>query len=79
MVVKELDRFDIMLQAFQYEHSEWINHQRVVRFDEFFDHAQHHIRCNRRLKIMVSKVITERDNFWSNVIKPAIEKQQIKK
>ena len=66
-VVKELDRFDVMLQAFQYERSEWTRAKRVVRFDEFFTSAVTHI-YHPKLRPMVQRIIEERDHFWNTEV-----------
>lgn len=65
-VVKELDRFDVMLQAFQYEREEWNKNQRVIRFDEFFHAAQKYIHTPM-LRSMLDKINQERDSFLKKV------------
>ena len=66
-VVKELDRFDVMLQAFQYERNEWTQNKRVVRFDEYFIIAQEHIHFSM-LRSMVDKICQDRDRFFSKEV-----------
>lgn len=65
-MVKELDRFDVMLQAFQYEREEWNKNQRVIRFDEFFIAAQKYIHTPM-LRNMLDKINQERDLFLKKV------------
>ena len=66
-VVKEMDRFDVMLQAFQYERSEWNRAKRVIRFNEFFEYASAKVH-HSKLQPMVAHVIEERDRFWKEII-----------
>ncbi|KAH9423376.1 HD domain-containing protein 2 [Dermatophagoides pteronyssinus] len=64
LIVKELDRFDICLQAFQYERQEYFNQQkRIIRFDKFFQIALEHVH-HPLLRKMVERLCNERDRFW---------------
>lgn len=65
-IVKELDRFDVMLQAFQYERTEYERASRVVRFDEFFTIAFQHVH-HAKLRPLVIRIIEERDKFFSQI------------
>lgn len=65
-VVKELDRFDVMLQAFQYEREKWHSTKEVVRFDEFFIAAQKNVH-HPKLRNMLDRIIQERDRFLKEV------------
>lgn len=65
-VVKELDRFDVMLQAFQYERSEYARSGKVLHFDAFFNAAMEHVH-HRVLRPMVLKIVEERKRFWTEV------------
>ncbi|OTF71380.1 hypothetical protein BLA29_013028, partial [Euroglyphus maynei] len=67
-MVKEFDRFDICLQAFQYERQEYFNCQkRIVRFDKFFQIAIEHVH-HPLLRKMVERICRERDRFWTEEI-----------
>lgn len=65
-VVKELDRFEVMLQAFQYERSEWTNFKRLVRFDEFFTIALANVH-HHKLRPMLLNIVAERERFWAEM------------
>lgn len=63
LLVKELDRFDVMLQAFQYEQSEF-KRQKFVKFEEFFIIAKKYVH-HPQLKEMVVRIVDERERFFS--------------
>lgn len=65
-VVKELDRFDVMLQAFQYEREKWNSTKEVVRYDEFFEAAQRNVH-HPKLRKMLDRITQERDRFLMEV------------
>nr|XP_046915336.1 5'-deoxynucleotidase HDDC2-like [Dermatophagoides farinae] len=68
LLVKEFDRFDICLQAFQYEQYEYHNHEkRIVRFDRFFEIADENIN-HPLLRKMLERIFIERDRFWHEQI-----------
>lgn len=67
LLVKELDRFDLCLQAHQYEQQEYWNHEHLVKFDRFFHIAQKHIK-HPMLKSMVDKLIEQRRKFWEIIL-----------
>lgn len=56
------DRFDVMLQAYQYEREKWLSTKEVIRFDEFFILAQKHVH-HPKLRNMLDRIIQERDHF----------------
>lgn len=66
IIVKELDRFDVMLQAFQYEQSEYERAKRIVCFEEFFTFANQHIH-HPKLRPMVLRIIEDRKRFFSKI------------
>ncbi|CAG2111597.1 unnamed protein product [Medioppia subpectinata] len=65
-IVKEFDRFDVMLQAFQYEQLEYETKGRVIRFQEFFDNAVGKI-VSKQLVQMWDQLNENRAQFWSKV------------
>jgi len=67
-IVKEFDRFDVMLQAFQYEKSEFETKGRVVRFQEFFDNAVGKIKSKHITKLCEA-LDSQRAQFWLKINK----------
>ncbi len=65
-IVKELDRFDVMLQAFQYEKSEFEAKGRQIKFQEFFDNAIGKIK-SKQLIDLSEALHRQRTQFWLNV------------
>ncbi|CAG2174348.1 unnamed protein product [Oppiella nova] len=65
-IIKEFDRFDVMLQAFQYEQREYETKGRVIRFQEFFDSAIGKI-TSKQLVRMWDQLNEQRAQFWSKV------------
>jgi putative hydrolase of HD superfamily len=65
-IIKEFDRFDVMLQAFQYEQREYETKGRVIRFQEFFDSAMGKI-TSKQLVRMWDQLNEQRAQFWSKV------------
>ena len=69
-IVKELDRFDIMVQAFQYERQEFQKSGRVVRFDEFFQIVDQN--CFHPVLVNIKeRLFAQRDKYYEEVILPA--------
>lgn len=66
ILVKEFDRFDVMLQAYQYEKQEFRKSNRVVRFEEFFTIALEHIK-NPKLRSMVERIVEDRKEFFAKI------------
>ncbi|XP_054153504.1 5'-deoxynucleotidase HDDC2-like [Oppia nitens] len=66
IIVKEFDRFDVMLQGYQYERSEYETKGRIIRFQEFFDNANGKIFTKQLLQ-MIDELNKTRDEFWSKV------------
>ena len=74
-IVKELDRFDIMVQAFQYERQEFKKTGRVIRFDEFFRIVDEN--CFHPLLVNIKdRMFQQRDKFYEEIIKPS-QKQKL--
>jgi putative hydrolase of HD superfamily len=65
-IVKELDRFDVMLQAFQYEKSEFEAKGRQIKFQEFFDNAIGKIK-SKQLIDLSEALHRQRTQFWLNI------------
>jgi len=65
-IVKEFDRFDVMLQAFQYEKSEFETKGRVVRFQEFFDNAAGKIKSKHVIQLCEA-LDSKRAQFWLQI------------
>lgn len=65
-IVKDLDRFDVMLQAFEYEKSEYETKNHRVRFQEFFDNANGKL-INAQVQQWAARVNREREDFWAKV------------
>jgi hypothetical protein len=66
-LTKELDRFDLVLQAFEYERSEYRRKGKLPSLSEFFDFERilSNIR-NRELKEMLAEVLHQRSVFLIN-------------
>jgi len=68
ILTKEIDRFDLVLQAFQYEKQEYEKSGLVPDFEEFFDFAfvLSEIR-DKQLKELVSSIMKQRSAFLKSV------------
>lgn len=76
-IVKELDRFDVMVQGFEYEKKEWEEKKKPAKFQEFFDNAIGNIK-HPQLVRMMEALDQQRTTYWMQVNKELEEIKDIK-
>lgn len=74
VLVKEIDRLDLIIQAFSYEKSQFKNTGKVPDFEEFFDFnfVLSKIR-NEQLKQIVGSIMKQRSKFLKSVCRSSKE------
>lgn len=67
-LTKDLDRFDMVLQAFQYEKSEYESKAYLPNLEEFFDSERILDAIgNTKLRALISEIMSQRKTFLNSI------------